>query len=317
MSTQQSQAQGATGYKASLKSMDTEEHIDLFFYRPIGYAWACLARKIGVTPNAITIASIILGIGAGVMFYFPVLWMNIIGMLLLVWANSYDSADGQLARMTKQYSRLGRILDGMAGDIWFATIYVAICLRENITSDFFSQHHWVIWVVAVVTGLCHAKQAAMADYYRQFHLYFLKGEDGSELESLDNLQTQYDALTWKNNFWKKLTMSFYVGYTRQQESMTPAMQALRHELHQRFPDGKIPQTFRDAFRAASLPLMKYTNILSFNWRTIALFTALFLQMPWLYFAFELTVLNILLVYMMIRHERICRRFTAQLKEGKY
>jgi len=59
-------------------------------------------------------------------------------MLLLVWANSFDSADGQLARMTKQYSPLGRILDGMSGDIWFITIYLCICLRENATSAFFS-----------------------------------------------------------------------------------------------------------------------------------------------------------------------------------
>lgn len=87
----------SSSFRDSLKSMDTEEHIDLAFYRPIGYAWACLARKLGITPNAITIASIFLGIGAGIMFYFTPLWMNIIGMLLLVWANSFDSADGQLA----------------------------------------------------------------------------------------------------------------------------------------------------------------------------------------------------------------------------
>ncbi len=63
--------------------------------------------------------------------------------------------------------------------------------------------------------------------------------------------------------------------------------------------------------------MKYTNILSFNWRTIALFTSLFLTMPWLYFAFELVVLNILLVYMICRHESICRKFTQELKDGKF
>lgn len=125
-----------SAYRATLKSADTEEHIDLAFYRPIGYAWACLARRLGVTPNAITIASIFLGIGAGVAFYFNDLVINAIGMLLLIWANSFDSADGQLARMTHNYSRIGRILDGMAGDIWFATIYVAICLREVVTSDF-------------------------------------------------------------------------------------------------------------------------------------------------------------------------------------
>ncbi len=304
-------------YRDTLKSMDTEEHIDLAFYRPIGYMWACLAKKLGVTPNAITIASIFLGIGAGVMFYYPDMWLNVIGMLLLVWANSFDSADGQLARMTKQYSRIGRILDGLSGDIWFATIYVAICLRENMTSGFFSAHPWVIWVVAVVTGLCHAKQAASADYYRQFHLYFLKGEEGSELDSAADLKQKLAELSWSGNFWKKLTLTFYTNYTVNQESHTQWMQRLRAELHRRFPSGKIPAAFREAFRKESLPLMKYTNILSFNWRTIALFTSLFLQMPWLYFAFELTVLNILLIYMCVRHERICRKFTQQLKDGLY
>lgn len=317
MSNDSSSSTPKSSYRDSLKSMDTEEHIDLAFYRPIGYAWACLAKKIGVTPNAITIASIFLGLGAGVLFYFPELWLNVIGMLLLVWANSFDSADGQLARMTHQYSRLGRILDGLSGDFWFAAIYVAICLRENVTSEFFMAHHWVIWVMAVVTGLCHAKQAAMADYYRQFHLYFLKGDEGSELETAFTLKRQLASLSWKKNFWKKLTLSTYTNYTLQQEATAPAMQRLRRELAKRFPDGKIPSKFREDFRRKSLPLMKYTNILSFNWRTIALFTSLFLTMPWLYFAFELTVLNILLIYMVVRHERICRYFTRELQEGKY
>lgn len=306
-----------SGYRASLKSMDTEEHIDLAFYRPIGYAWACLAKKLGVTPNAITIASIFLGVGAGVAFYFNNLWINILGMLLLVWANSFDSADGQLARMTKQYSRLGRILDGLSGDFWFATIYVAICLRENVTSQFFMDHPWLIWVIAVVTGICHAKQAAMADYYRQFHLYFLKGEEGSELENAAELKEKLRSIPWKGHFWQKLTLTTYTNYTVQQEATAPAMQALRRELKQRFPSGVIPVSFREAFRKRSLPLMKYTNILSFNWRTIALFASLLLQMPWLYFAFELTVLNGLLVMMVVRHEKICRFFTKELKDGKY
>ena len=168
--------------------------------------WACLARRLGVTPNVITIASIFLGIGAGIAFYYNNIWINIAGMLLLVWANSFDSADGQLARMTKQYSRIGRILDGLSGDVWFATIYIAICLRENVTSPFFASHPWLIWVMAVVTGLCHAKQAAMADYYRQFHLYFLKGEEGSELDSSAPLKEKLSSLNWTKDFWAKTVL---------------------------------------------------------------------------------------------------------------
>lgn len=296
--------------------MDTEEHIDLYFYRPIGYAWARLARKLGIKPNAITIASIFLGVGAGVCFYYNNLWINILGMLLLIWADSFDSADGQLARMTGQYSRLGRILDGVSGDLWFAAIYVAICLRENVTSEFFMAHHWVIWVVAVCTGLCHATQAAMADYYRQFHLYFLKGESGSELETASDLRAKYTTLSWGKDFFSKLVMTFYLNYTEGQEKRTPAMQRLRKVLRDKF-HGRVPESFRNKFRTLSLPLMKYTNILSFNWRTIALFAALFVKMPWLYFAFELTVLNVLLIYMMLRHESICKKLTRELEENKF
>lgn len=300
-------------YEDSLKSRDTEELFDLIFYRRIGYGWALLAKRLGVTPNAITIASIFLGVGAGVAFYFNNLWINILGVVLLVWADSFDSADGQLARMTGQYSRIGRILDGLSGDLWFAAIYIAICLRENVTSDFFSAHHWVIWVMAVVTGLCHAVQAAMADYYRQFHLYFLKGESGSELDSASTLWKKFHALSWTRDFWQKLTLAFYTNYTVGQEKRTPWMQRLRASLHRNFGNN-IPQGFRDRFRTASKPLMKYTNILSFNTRTFALFAAILIfRMPWLYFAFELTVLNFILLYMMWRHERICKNFVMDLK----
>jgi hypothetical protein len=233
--------------------------------------------------------------------------------VLLVWANSFDSADGQLARMTKQYSRLGRILDGLAGDFWFVAIYFAICFRENATSSFFSEHPWLIWVIAIITGICHAKQAAMADYYRQFHLYFLKGEEGSELESSANLREKLAELSWSKNFWQKIVLFFYTNYTINQEAWTPNMQKLRAALKVRFEGAMPNEQFRKTFRMMSLPLMKYTNILSFNWRSIALFVAILARMPWLYFAFELVVLNILLIYMVRRHESICKDLTRAVE----
>lgn len=305
-------------YRNSLKSMDTEEFIDLMFYRPLGYLWALLCSKIGVTPNAITIASIFLGVGGGVLLYFhdDLLWLNYLGIFLIIWANTFDSADGQLARMTKQYSKLGRILDGMSGDFWFIAIYVAICLRTNATDAVFAAQPWLIWVIAAFAGLFHAKQASSADYYRQFHLYFLKGEAGSELDSCKVLDAKLNELSWKKDFWSKLVMFFYRNYTANQEKFTPYMQVLRSELNHRY-GGAIPQSFRDAFRAKSKPLMKYTNMLTFNTRIIVLFLSVIVQMPYLYFLFELTVLNIMLIYMIRRHEGICDKFVEELNDGKY
>lgn len=300
-------------YRNSLKSSDTEEWFDLIFYRPIGFAWAVIARKLGIHPNAITIASIFIGIGSGIAFYYNNLWINVLGMLLLIWADSFDSADGQLARMTKQYSRLGRILDGVSSDIWFIAIYVAICLRENVTSDFFMAHRWMIWVLAVIAGICHAQQAAMADIYRQFHLFFLKGKSGSELEDAQLLWKKYHAMSWRHDFFSKLVMLFYANYTRTQERCTPQMQRLRKVLYDKY-HSHIPEEFRARFRAGSLPLMKYTNILSFNVRSWALFiSVLMFRMPWLYFAFEITVMNGLLIYMVASHERLCRRLRKEIE----
>ena len=310
-------------YNQSLKSMDTEEHIDLWFYRPLGFAWATLFAKLGISPNVVTIASIFLGVGGGILLYFgaqPLIWLNYLGIFLIIWANTYDSADGQLARLTKQYSQIGRILDGVSGDLWFFAIYFALVFRElhfgdAWLKDFFmhSQNHWIIWTMAIAAGVSHALQCAMADYYRQFHLYFLKGESGSELESTSKLDEQIK----QSHGFKRITMFFYRQYTANQERLTPALQRLRRELKNQYGNEMPPQQFRDDFRKLSLPLMKYTNMLTFNTRTIAMFISVIIRIPWLYFAFELIVLNTMLIYMICRHERICKRLTADLQAGKY
>lgn len=308
-------------YNESLKSMDTEETIDLWFYRPLGFAWAVLFSKLGIKPNAVTIASIFLGVAGGILLYFgasPLICLNYVGIFLIIWANTYDSADGQLARLTKQYSQIGRILDGVSGDFWAFAIYFALVFRElhfgdAWLGDFFSGHPWVIWTLAITAGVSHALQCAMADYYRQFHLYFLKGESGSELESTEKLDEQIKQTTG----FKRITMFFYRNYTANQERLTPAMQRLRSELRNQFGDQMAPQQFRDDFRRLSLPLMKYTNMLTFNTRTIAMFISVIIRIPWLYFAFELVVLNTMLVYMIVRHESLCRKLTNDLKAGKY
>ena len=62
--------------EATLKSLDTEEFIDIHFYRPIGYRWALLFNKLNVSPNSVTVASIFIGIAAGFFALRLVLFVN-------------------------------------------------------------------------------------------------------------------------------------------------------------------------------------------------------------------------------------------------
>lgn len=303
-----------TQLEATLKSQDTEEWLDINFTRPLGLLWARFFNHFDIHPNVVTILSIILGVAAGVMFYFPDFTHTIIGILLLVWANLYDSADGQLARMTGKKTRWGRILDGFAGDVWFFTIYAAICLRlqgQNIPGTEVEWGLW-IWLIAAFSGLvCHGKQCQLADYYRNIHLYFIKGEQGSELDNFAKLRQELKQLSWRKDGMWMVFLYFYGNYTHSQEQMTPAFQRFREALKARYAGQPLPQELRTAFRQGSLPLMKYANILTFNTRAIALYISLLIGQPWLYFVFELTVMNGLFFYMRACHEALCRRLMQQ------
>lgn len=299
-------------YLASLKSSDTEENIDLCFYRPIGFLWACLFRKLKVTPNAVTVMSIFLGVGAGVLFYFNNLWLNVIGMVLLVWANSYDSADGQLARMTQQYSRLGRFLDGLAGDLWFVAIYVAIALRASETV-LFDERKYLAWILVVAAGLSHLVQASIADRFRQFHLFLVKNGKNSELEAASDLKSEFAA--GRKTFFGSISFYAYYAYTKIQEAFSPDLIPVVKKMKADEEAYAASDTF-GKFREMSFPLCKWENFLTFNWRCIFLFVCLFLSRPWLFPLAELTLFNIVLIYLVVRHRIICRKMLSFLDGQK-
>ena len=292
--------------ESTLKSADTEEFIDIHFYRPIGYRWALFFDKIGVTPNQITIASIFIGIASGICFYFDELWIKILGICLLIWANSYDSADGQLARMTGQKSELGRILDGACGMFWFIAIYIALILH------LWPEWNFYILLLALAAGISHGAQTQMADYYRNIHLLFLKGKNGSELEKTKDLRIRYKHVRWGKSPVTKFFEYNYLNYTKGQESRAPHFLKMMQTLQNQY-DGIAPGWFRTEFREQSLPLMKYTNMLSFNLRAIVLFISVLSGFHWTYFVFELTVMNLMLLYMIRKHEKICTCFTQKIE----
>lgn len=299
---------------ATFKSQDTEEWLDIHFTRPLGLMWANFFNRFDTHPNVVTILSIILGAAAGVLFYFEDFWLNAVGVLLLVWANLYDSADGQLARMTGKKTRWGRILDGFAGDIWFFCIYAAICLRLQGQPMPFTDMNWGIWIwllCAFAGFICHGKQCQLADYYRNIHLYFLKGESGSELDNFKKLRAELSSLSWKKDGVWMVFLYFYGNYTHSQEQMTPRFQHFKARLDEKYGRA-VPQQLRDTFRAGSLPLMKYANILTFNTRAIVVYISVLIGQPWIYPLFEITVMNILFFYMRSRHERLAAACEAML-----
>lgn len=292
------------------KSEDTEENIDVYFTRPIGLFFALIWKQLGVHPNVVTVLSFFLGAGAGWCFYHTDLEMNIYGVILLMFANFCDSTDGQLARMTGKKSLIGRMLDGFSSDVWFFCVYVAIALRLQNQCIVGTDSRWGIgiWALCALAGLgAHARQARLADYYRNIHLFFLLGKEGSELDSYASQKAVADRYREEKNKVGVLFFSNYAKYCKAQEAVTPMFQRLKSVLTERYGGmDNVPKDFREEFRRQSLPLMKYTNFLTHNWRAFVLFAGCLIDEPWIYPVFELTIMNVAYIYMHRRHERMCK-----------
>ncbi len=310
--------------QASFKSNDTEEWLDVHFTRPIGLVFALLWNKFGIHPNVITIVSIFLGAGAGWMFSHTELIYNVYGIILLMFANFCDSTDGQMARLTGKKTLLGRVLDGFSGDVWFFCIYVGIAYR------LMSQHipgtdiYWSIWIwaLAVIAGVvCHSPQSSLSDYYRQIHLFFLKGKSGAELDNYVQQRAKFESLGVKDWF-EKLYCYFYSGYCKSQERRTPAFQSFFSLWNQvELKRGKEQmEPIRQEFLAGSRPLMPFTNLLTFNSRAIAIYITCIAGSltqdiigPWIYLFIEIIVLNILYIRMHKGHEMLCQRMAQKIE----
>lgn len=302
---------------ASLKSKDTEEWLDVHFTRPIGLAFALLWHKLGVAPNYITVLSMFLGVAAGVMFYFTDFLHNLFGVILLMLANFCDSTDGQLARLTNQKSMIGRCLDGFAGDVWFFAIYLAIVLRiwnQNMpgTSDPWGFYGLALAAIAGIVS--HMQQSSLSDYYRQIHLYFLKGDEGSELDTYEAQHAELEKLKGKEGvFWDRAFHSNYQNYCKSQERRTPEFQKLRKTIETNFRTvEKMPEEWKEEFLKGSRPLMPMTNFLTFNSRAIFIYITCLLNIPWAYFLLEITLYNIIYIYMHKRHEELCKKIRLKL-----
>lgn len=304
--------------QASFKSNDTEEWLDVHFTRPIGLVFALFWNKLGVHPNVITILSIFLGIGAGICFYYTDLWHNVAGVLLLMFANFCDSTDGQMARLTGKKTLIGRMLDGFSGDVWFFCIYVALCMRMQNQPIPGMEQTWGIWiwVLGAIAGfLCHSPQSSLSDYYRNIHLFFLKGKSGSELDNSEQQHKVFEQMKADKDWLGCLFFYNYANYCRSQEKRTPKFQRF-FQLYNEAQTAEASQQemreqVRQSFLEGSRPLMKYTNVLTFNTRAICIYITALLNCPWAYFLFEIIVLSILYVHMHRKHETLCEKLSNQ------
>ena len=291
------------------KARDVEGTLDLYFYRRIGFLLARAGAKLGLNPAALTALSGFFGLAAGHLYYYRDLHLNLIGMALHVVSNAFDNADGQLARLTNQGSRSGRTLDSISDHLVFVFIYLHLALRcaADGASPF-------IWLLALVAGLSHGVQGAVADFYRNAYIFFVTGRSRAEFDSSATLRAEFRRLSWKRERGQKFLLLLYLNFTAGQERYSPDLLRLRTAAWNAFP-AAIPDWLRERYRMAAKPMFFWVGFLTTNARMLILFACLILDRPAWYLIIELTLLNLVLIFIFFRQHQLCRVLLPAILES--
>jgi len=300
----------APAVETTYKVREAEGVLDLYFYRRLGFQLAKFFAKIGISPVGVTLLGGVFGIVAGHLYFYRDLTTNIAGMVLHVCANLLDNADGQLARLTGRQSREGRIIDSVVDHLIFTSIYVHLILRcfvEGAPPIFF--------LVALAAALSHGLQSGAADYYRNAYLYFVSQRSRGDFDSSAALRSDYQAFTWRELPRQKLLILLYLNFTRQQEMISPVLKKLRETVDRLF-DEQIPEWFAARYRTAAQPAFKFWGVLMTNTRMFLLFVVLLVDRPAWFFWIEITMFNLVLVYLLYRQRNMCRALLEMMRQPR-
>jgi phosphatidylglycerophosphate synthase len=134
---------------------DIEELADFYMHRPLARLVGTLLLPTAISPDQITLMSGATGVLAGMS-----LWLGadrpplrLAAAVLLWWSVVLDCTDGYVARMRKQISRTGVILDGFVDAVVGLTVLLA--LTSVAARQYPGEWIWALGAVAILSSEAH------------------------------------------------------------------------------------------------------------------------------------------------------------------
>ena len=149
-------------YKKSLKMVEVEEVIDLILYRPLAFLLVISVYNTKIKPDHLTLTAMLMGIIGGYFYSIGSHQSAIIGAICYLLFNIFDCSDGQLARLKKNGSSVGRLLDGIADYIAAIAVYAGIVIGYSNSPE--QSSHMTILIA--LAGISIIVQESLVDYFR-------------------------------------------------------------------------------------------------------------------------------------------------------
>ena len=231
-------------YRASLKTLETEEFLDLIIYRPLGFLVVKLVGNTKVTPNQLTFAALVAGVTAGIVFAFGTREAFMAGSLLYFLFNVLDCSDGQLARLKRNGTPAGRIVDGAADYIAGFAVFLGI--------GFGFMHvygnpliWWLLLTAAAISNIAHS---IVTDNERLRYMKNAYGRKDAFVEELDEYRRELARLesTPHSPWFDRFILRSYLKYMQLAVSMDKPAQGMPSTIN--YEEG-YRQSFRNIIKA--------------------------------------------------------------------
>ena len=172
-------------------------------------------------PNILTIGRIIIVPFFVISFFLPGFYGEIIPFLLFILASFTDFLDGLLARLYKEESKLGELLDPIADKIIISAALILLVMNETIQSYEVIAAIIILTREILISGLreflgkvqVHIQVSGLAKVKTFIQMFsiaiLLTGETGNKIINFEdyNAQTVGIILLWLSAF-----LTLYTGY---------------------------------------------------------------------------------------------------------
>ncbi|HMS63984.1 MAG TPA: CDP-alcohol phosphatidyltransferase family protein [Ignavibacteria bacterium] len=278
-------------FKQSLKTVDSEEILDLYIFRPISFLFVKLIYNTNITPNQISSVALIFGISSGVFYGFGSYNFLLLGSLCFFICNTLDCMDGQLARLKKNGTKIGRVVDGFIDYLTSISVFLGLgSAMTLITGD-----ATYSWPVTIAAGISKALQNMFFDHYRNTYLeYVYKKASGLDDEIAEYSHEKERLEKTVGNRLEKFLISLYLSYCITQKNFTEHI-----ELN----------VTPDVYKSKNKLLLRLWSWLGSTTHMVALIIFSIFNRVDLYLIFTVTIGNLIFIILLIRQKQIIKQLS--------
>ncbi|MDZ4712554.1 MAG: CDP-alcohol phosphatidyltransferase family protein [bacterium] len=283
----------ASEFKQSLKTVDSEEILDLVIFRPVSFILVKLIYNTNITPNHISIVALVFGILSGVLYGFGTHQFFILASASFFICNTLDCMDGQLARLKKNGTKIGRVIDGFIDYITSVSVFLGLGIAmTHITGD-----PLYSWALTVAAGISKALQNMFFDNYRNMYLEYVYHKASSLDDEIKEYTEEKERLQNINGkAIEKVLISLYLAYSNFQKKSTKHIEL------------KVtPETYK----AGNKLLLRMWSWIGSTTHMVVLIIFSIMDRIDLYLIASITIGNIIFLILLLWQKSVIRKLTIQ------